>query len=258
MAKKQKNDNYEHYHLFLLLTGILIGGFLVLFYLAPYISFSGAESYEQNYTFQTPVYASAKVNLVAIDQDGNGVSTPLIVEANPGTGKTLANVDKLLFWVDTQQSIQTAKSVAESVTKIDIDNYDLTYTIEAMNTTLIGGPSAGAAMTIATIAVLKNETLRSDVVMTGTINEDGTIGQIGGVLEKAQAAKQVGAKLFLVPVGQSTETVMKPIENCTNSDNFVYCETTYKQITTDIGQSAGIEVKEVENVIDAYEYFRSR
>ena len=64
------------------------------------------------------------------------------------------------------------------------------------------GPSAGAALTIATIAALKHDSIRSDVVITGTINADGTIGQIGGVLEKAQAAKDIGAKLFLVPVGQ--------------------------------------------------------
>jgi uncharacterized protein len=33
-----------------------------------------------------------------------------------------------------------------------------------------------------------NAGLKQDVVMTGTINPDGTIGPVGGVPEKAQAA----------------------------------------------------------------------
>jgi len=38
--------------------------------------------------------------------------------------------------------------------------------------------------------------------MTGTINSDGTIGPVGGVPEKAQAAGQYHAKIFLVPKGK--------------------------------------------------------
>jgi len=37
--------------------------------------------------------------------------------------------------------------------------------------------------------------------MTGTLNHDGSIGPSGKILEKAIAAKEAGAKVFLVPVG---------------------------------------------------------
>jgi uncharacterized protein len=160
-----------------------------------------------------------------------------------------------LFWVDTQYSIQIAKAVAENVTKINGSNYDLIYSIES-NASIIGGPSAGAALTIATIAALKNERLRTDVMITGTINEDGTIGEVGGILEKAKAAKDVGAKLFLVPDGQGEQTFLKPEESCIKRGGFIFCETTYKQITVNIGKDAGISVIEVENVTDAYKYFK--
>ena len=56
---------------------------------------------------------------MAVDQNGKGVSTPLVVEVKPGTGEALTNIDKLLFWTDTQQSIQTAKAVAENITGIN-------------------------------------------------------------------------------------------------------------------------------------------
>lgn len=210
---------------------------------------------QNNYVTQEPVYSRVEFSLVAVDQNGKGVSTPLIVESKPGTGKALTNVDKLLFWVDTQQSIQIAKAVAENITKINATNIDLTYTIES-NASIIGGPSAGAALTIATIAVLKNEKIRNDVVITGTINEDGTIGEIGGVLEKAQAAKDIGATLFLVPKGQGEQTYLKPQESCMRRAGFIFCETTYQQITVNIGKDAGIPVIEVSNVTEAYKYFK--
>ena len=236
--------------------GVIIGNLITYYYFTNYSQIkSETQTTQSNYVFKEPVYSHVELNLVAVDQKGNGVSTPLIVEAKPGNGKALTNVDKLLFWVDTQYSIQVAKLVAENVTKINASNYDLFYSIET-NASVIGGPSAGAALTIATIAALKNEKIRNDVVITGTIEEDGTIGEVGGVLEKAKAAKDVGAKLFLVPKGQGEQTFLKPEENCIRRANFVFCETVYKQVTVNIGEDAGISVIEVSNIEEAYKYFK--
>lgn len=202
-----------------------------------------------------PIFFEVETFLPAVDREGNGVITSLKVETRPGTGKVLTNIDKLLFWVDTQYSIQIAKSVAENVTGIDADEYDLTYTIESEEATLVGGPSAGASLAVATIAVLENKTLKKDVMMTGTINPDGTIGQVGAVLEKARAAKDVGATLFLVPLGESEQIFLKPEEKCVKRAGFIFCETTYKQITVNIGEDVGISVIEVETISDALKYF---
>jgi len=96
----------------------------------------------------------------------------------------LVNVDNLLFWVDTQYSIRTAKYVAEDIANINASDIDLIYSIET-NASVIEGQSAGAALTIATIAILENKTLKSDVIITGTINPDGSIGSVGAILAKA-------------------------------------------------------------------------
>ena len=196
----------------------------------------------------------AEINLVAIDEEGNGVSTPLTVEAIPGDGKVLTDIEKLLFWVDTQYSIQTARNVAINITKKDMDNYDLIYSIKT-DATLVGGPSAGAALTLATIAALQNKTLKNDIIITGTVGPDGSIGQVGGVLEKAQAASDVGIKVFLVPPGQREQTYLSPNETCVRKAGFIFCETTYEQVTINIGDSVGISVIEVENINEAMEYF---
>jgi uncharacterized protein len=201
-----------------------------------------------------PMPFFSQINLLAVDQNGNGVATPLIVEATPGDGKILTDIEKLLFWTDTQQSIQTARNVAFNEANIDMNDYDIVYSVSS-DATVVGGPSAGAALTIATVAALENKTLKNDIVITGTIEPDGTIGQVGGVLEKAKAAKDIGAKIFLVPQGQSQETYLKPQENCTRRAGFIFCETKYDRVTVNIGEDAGISVIEVESISDALKYF---
>ncbi len=201
------------------------------------------------------IYSTARTLLPAVDEEGNGVVTPLDVEIKTGTGRTLTNIDKLLFWIDTQQSIQTARNMAEKFTNISTKNFDIIYAITAGNATLVGGPSAGAALTITTIAALQNKTLKSDVMITGTINEDGSIGRVGAVLEKAQAAKDVGATIFLVPEGEGKEVKVIPEEKCDQIPGGIFCETNYKRKEVNIGETIGIKVIEVSKIEDALPYF---
>lgn len=43
--------------------------------------------------------------------------------------------------------------------------------------------------------------------MEEKINPDGSVGRVGGIMEKAGAAGKYGAKIFLVPEWQSTVQV---------------------------------------------------
>ena len=45
------------------------------------------------------------------------------------------------------------------------------------------------------------------VAVTGTIQEDGTVGPIGALVQKAIAVKKSGAKIFLVPTEQGVEEI---------------------------------------------------
>lgn len=243
----------KRYVVVILFIGILIGALAVYFVFSMY--YQTSEKIVTQYVYEPTniTYSSAEIGLAAVDQNGNGIITPLVVEAKSGDGKILTNIEKILFWVDTQQSMQIAKQVAANVTGIDVSKYDLVFTLNS-NATLVGGPSAGGALTVATIAALENKKIRSDVMMTGTINPDGTIGEVGGVLEKAKAAKDVGAKLFLVPKGQGTQTYLKPEESCVQKSGFTFCTTRYTEVTVNIGKDAGISVIEVESVSDAIKY----
>jgi Lon-like protease len=70
-----------------------------------------------------------------------------------------------------------------------------------IDTSNIGGPSAGLAMTLSILDKLTPGDLNGglDVAVTGTIDEAGNVGEIGGIQQKAVAARHAGAALFLVP-----------------------------------------------------------
>ncbi len=206
-------------------------------------------------SYPTNSFSERQIVLAAVDTNGNGIAVPLEVEVKHGEGKVLTDIDKLLFWVDTQHSIQTARDVAENVTGVDTSKFDLIYSLDINNTGVVGGPSAGASLTIATIAALTNKTIKHDVVMTGTINEDGTIGGVGNIVEKAGAAKDIGVETFLIPEGYGTETKMVPKQICTEKPGFTYCETRYENEVIDIGDSVGIEIIEVKDINEAMNYF---
>jgi PDZ domain-containing protein len=68
----------------------------------------------------------------------------------------------------------------------------------------IGGPSAGLAFTLELLDVLTEGELTGgrQVAATGTIELNGTVGDVGGVAQKTAAVKAAGIDLFLVPRGE--------------------------------------------------------
>ncbi|HUS94166.1 MAG TPA: endopeptidase La [Patescibacteria group bacterium] len=61
------------------------------------------------------------------------------------------------------------------------------------------GPSAGAAMATALLSAYTGRAIRRDVGMTGEITLRGRILAVGGIREKALAARRVGIKTFIMP-----------------------------------------------------------
>ena len=73
----------------------------------------------------------------------------------------------------------------------------------------IGGPSAGLAFTLGVIndLVAGDVTGGKSIAVTGAINPDGTVGDVGGVAQKTVAVRKSGAIAFLVPPGEYKEAV---------------------------------------------------
>ncbi|MCW1296372.1 MAG: hypothetical protein OH319_01690 [Candidatus Parvarchaeota archaeon] len=181
-----------------------------------------------------------------------GVVAYLFVEVKNGSGRVF--VDTLpLTQVDTQAGARLAKEVACEILQYNCSSLDFFYVIRS-NFTMIGGPSASAAMTVATLAALLNKSLLSDVVITGTINPDSSIGPIGGVLEKARAARDAGATLFLIPEGQAIVNV--PETKTEQIGPIIRTQTTFKQVNViDYAKKElNLDVIEVGDVLSAFKY----
>ncbi|GIF10752.1 YlbL family protein [Actinoplanes teichomyceticus] len=77
----------------------------------------------------------------------------------------------------------------------------------------IGGPSAGLMFTLGIIDKMRAEDLTGGKVIagTGTIDDEGNVGAIGGIPQKLVGAKDAGAKLFLVPKDNCAEALRNAV-----------------------------------------------
>ena len=74
------------------------------------------------------------------------------------------------------------------------------------------GPSAGVTMATAIVSALKNQTIREDVAMTGEITLSGLVLPVGGIREKALAARRHGIKTFILPALNAADLEELPAE----------------------------------------------
>lgn len=84
------------------------------------------------------------------------------------------------------------------------------YPFEVMiDSGTIGGPSAGLAFTLGVIDSLSAGELTGGrkVAATGTMELDGTVGEVGGVVQKTAAVRSAGADVFLVPAAEYDDAI---------------------------------------------------
>ncbi|MBI2136433.1 hypothetical protein HYU06_05155 [Candidatus Woesearchaeota archaeon] len=172
-----------------------------------------------------------KIKLLAVaEQQGNftGKMADLFLELNPGSGRVF--MDTLpLTKIDTQISTRFANQIACNYIDADCSIYDFIYTIRA-ESSIIGGPSAGAAIAVLTVSALQNLDPREDIAMTGTINSGGIIGPVGAVKQKIEAAAKNKISKVLIAKGAALydeideirlvqEIAIEEDNNINNNDN---------------------------------------
>lgn len=212
---------------------------------------------EIRYVRENVSLSKTTAKLVAVDEEGNGVTADLSVVARAGEGRILVNIERLLFWVDTQYSMQVARKVAFDYLNISDDyasTIDLIYTIKT-NGTIVGGPSAGASLAVATIAALQNKTLREDTVITGRVDVDGSIKPVGEILAKALAAKEEGFSRFLIPAGQGEQVYYQKEESCELIGLMRICRIEYIPARISVEEEVDIDVIEVKDIAEVVEAF---
>jgi hypothetical protein len=131
----------------------------------------------------------------------------------------------------------TASAVATAtlLSGVDPGHLSATYTISGP----IDGPSAGAILTVGTLAAIQGRSLDPKVTMTGTVSPDGSIGRIGGVGTKIKAAADNGFDTVLLP----TDNLFFRNANGERVDAVAY------------GTSVGVVVQGVDSIAEAYPIF---
>lgn len=188
-----------------------------------------------------------------------GTVLKISVEVRDGTGLVLANT-AIPTGVDFQTSARTAVSVTEKITNIDLSKKDVIFSVSSENTQdlqAVDGGSAGGAMTVLLISDITGKPINNTVLMTGTIEPDGSIGKIGGAEQKADAAGKFGAKIFLVPQGQAITQVQTCDERKEGVFLYRSCTLEDKPLSPIMESKYDMKVIEINSISEALSYFNS-
>jgi uncharacterized protein len=196
-----------------------------------------------------------------------GLIMNITVDIRDGRGLVLVNTE-IPAGVDFQTSARTAVRVAQQHANADLSGKDVIFSITSNGDNnnndngqseeelrAVDGPSAGAAMTLLLISELQSKEIDGTVLVTGTIEPDGTIGAVGGVPEKALAAGEYGARTLLVPTGEAVYESQVCEER--QEGIFVYrsCTSEQKPLSPATEERYGMKVAEVDTISQALEYF---
>lgn len=115
------------------------------------------------------------------------------------SGNNLQEIEKH----NVEQMRQSQEAAAQAALKyLDLSPEKVKVELKLAD---VGGPSAGLLFTLGIIDKLNGDGSGGDltggrtIAGTGTIDADGSVGAVGGVALKTQAAKRDGATVFLVP-----------------------------------------------------------
>jgi PDZ domain-containing protein len=160
--------------------------------------------------------------------------TDVIVSIDGHPVRTLANLRRLIRARPVGSALRigfrrgaalrqtTLKSVADPQDKgapiigvaVEQDSYVRLPLAVRINSGDIGGPSAGLAFALDVLQKLgRNVTHGHRVAATGEIHLDGSVGPIGGIVEKTIGVRRSGIDVFLVPAGDNAREAKRHAGN---------------------------------------------
>ncbi len=158
------------------------------------------------------------------DEDQIGVATgvawteaggdTLLIEVSILPGKGTVQLTGQLGDV-MQESAQTALSYVRTLAEpygfddLDFDKIDIHLHVPE-GAVPKDGPSAGVTISVALLSALTDRPIRHDVAMTGEVTLRGHILPIGGVREKALAARRAGLTTLILPEDNRADTSEVP------------------------------------------------
>ncbi len=161
------------------------------------------------------------------------------VQVSPGSGAFTLDLNQIADkgagdrWT---AATTVAAMVATLFSGRDPRTINLDYSVSGP----IDGTSAGAVLTVGSLAAINQVPLLPRITMTGTISSDGTVGTVEGVPTKVKAAADAGYDTVLLPVG----SVLQEDPG-----------TGVPRDMTSYGESLGVTVRPVGDLAEAYRIF---
>ena len=152
------------------------------------LSFSAGVSF----AFVTSIHAPA-----VISNESMGTLTVISLNVTRGTGSVTISGPSSVG-LSTIDSAKEAVSFACSYLGVNQSLYNFSFVIHDKNVS-VSGPSAGLAFTLLSISGLEHAPLASNFTVSGEILSNGSIGLIGGVYDKAEAASHNHMRFFILP-----------------------------------------------------------
>lgn len=127
----------------------------------------------------------------------------------PGKGDTLIDIrpfNSPSVQLSARNAVDSAMREA-GIRSLRDKDIKIKFNIDAQ---AVGGESAGLAIGLAVLALITDTKVKDYVAATGTIDADGSVGKVGGILAKAEAVAKKGARLMLIPRGEGEITALTP------------------------------------------------
>ncbi|MBU0586860.1 hypothetical protein KJ780_05075 [Candidatus Micrarchaeota archaeon] len=160
--------------------------------------------------------------------------------------------------LSTQESVKTALAYTFEYEGVN-EGCDVFIKAHTEDRGHLDGPSGGAAFAIMSMSVLEEKPVREDAMITGSMDENGYIGAVGGLYEKAKIAKESGLDYFITPrqslydrvmlrmVSEDKEMVVIEVENISQAREFLL-----ERNEIEIEKSSPL-VEEINTDLEAYE-----
>ena len=133
------------------------------------------------------------------------------------TGKSSAKV-----------SLDNVLTVLSELYSIPVSDYNITVNFPGGMP--VDGPSAGIALFAACYSAIKKIGINNKIAFTGELSIMGNVNPVGGVKEKLEAAKNSGAKIAVIPMGNYYKDLERigikilPIRRINELTGFLYNE----------------------------------
>jgi len=129
-----------------------------------------------------------------------GKAFPIILEINVELGNGTVYISGIQYDDVLYKSVKVAVYEATFISGYNPYNYNYIINVSASSTaSYFIGTSLSLIVYLKTLERLQNVTLRSPIMVTGTLNPDSTVGFVGDIYEKATAAQFYNLSGFIYP-----------------------------------------------------------